>query len=877
MPRPKKYQNEAERQQARRASNKRHRDKKRALRETEALQTEADNFGFENIQLAESSHRPSKEARRARFEKKINELSDVDTIQDIFTFNFDVPKKYRYKLQKRFGKIIQQFLDELDYTNKYVIRYNLGDRWRSLPLDDKTAINFVSQLDREGFLENERDKNTIYTETDYDFFPVAIAEIKGITIERLRRKTKRKVREGGFFKYICTFPINLEKFMIFNELNETTVKIICEDNCVVYACRQAGVDPETILNMKRIIKTRQLPQTKLKQLAEECGIEIDVTLENSQRKTYRCGRTNATHVSLYLIENHYLLKDKVAVSPYFIKHYDAIMKNEKLKNWSLAQKQLVCKYDSSGDRYMVDSTKQNFSIKKVISALKQCGHLKPIHRGDYLTYASTLYQEDLGELYALDYDQTLCTKLKLAKRDFQTNYRQVFYADCESSTDGFHTEYNICFVRRDGKCRIQIFGKDCVKNFLDRMPGNSLIYFHNLSYDINFVVNKLDRVSNPIIKNGRTMSLTGYFKGKKFVFKDSYSIIPSRLKEFPRMFQLESGDKEVFPYQYYSSELLKNGNRIGNVEEALAHVNPEDRDQFRGNIKQIKGCAVDDLRFRIDLYSNYYCDQDVNILRQGFEKFRNDLLKEFELDVYNFISISSIANKLLEREVYNQNGNIFELANTPREFISKCILGGRCMIADNQKQIIEDKVVDFDAVSLYPSAMVHLYVLEGIPYVLTPEMLSTEYLLSHLFDSDQVSPTTNKFISGFFVEIEITKIGIKRHFPLINDGKGYFNNLCNMYVDHITFEDLCTFQGIECRVLRGYYYRDSRDLSIRGVVENLFNLRLKYKNEGNPTQEIIKLLLNSIYGKTILKPIEMDTKLIKKRIPINLFSETTIR
>jgi hypothetical protein len=55
------------------------------------------------------------------------------------------------------------------------------------------------------------------------------------------------------------------------------------------------------------------------------------------------------------------------------------------------------------------------------------------------------------------------------------------------------------------------------------------------------------------------MSLTGYFKGKKFVFKDSYLIIPSRLKEFPMMFQLESGDKEVFPYQYYSSELLKMG------------------------------------------------------------------------------------------------------------------------------------------------------------------------------------------------------------------------------------------------------------------------------------------------------------------------------
>jgi hypothetical protein len=150
------------------------------------------------------------------------------------------------------------------------------------------------------------------------------------------------------------------------------------------------------------------------------------------------------------------------------------------------------------------------------------------------------------------------------------------------------------------------------------------------------------------------------------------------------------------------------------------------------------------LAFRLDFYSNYYCDQDVNILPHGFEKFLSDLLKEFGLDVYNFISISSIVNRLLEREVYNKNGNVFEIANTPREFISRCVLGGRSMMSDNQKQMTEEKhpsgadlqssnVVDFDAVSLYPSAMNRLYVLEGIPRVLIPEILSADFLTNHLF------------------------------------------------------------------------------------------------------------------------------------------------
>ena len=37
-------------------------------------------------------------------------------------------------------------------------------------------------------------------------------------------------------------------------------------------------------------------------------------------------------------------------------------------------------------------------------------------------------------------------------------------------------------------------------------------------------------------------------------------------------------------------------------------------------------------------------------------------------------------------------------------------------------------------------------------------------------------------------------------------------------------------------------------------MQQLFDARLKYKNEGNPLEQVIKLLLNSVYGKTIQKP-----------------------
>jgi hypothetical protein len=224
---------------------------------------------------------------------------------------------------------------------------------------------------------------------------------------------------------------------------------------VVYACRQAGVDDDVIQNMKRLIKTRQLPQTKLKVLAEELGIQFEVSLWDGDKKIYKPKGEVRYTVKLYLIENHYLLNEKIPVSPYFRKHYEEIMNCKKLEKWTLAEKQLIIEYKKSEGlykKYSNNPKKSSLKIKKVIGALQECGYLKPIHHGDYLTYASTLYQEKLEDLEKLDYDPSLCCRLKVEKKTFKMNFKHVFYADCESSTDGFHTEYNICFVRADGRC-----------------------------------------------------------------------------------------------------------------------------------------------------------------------------------------------------------------------------------------------------------------------------------------------------------------------------------------------------------------------------------------------------------------------------------------
>ena len=46
---------------------------------------------------------------------------------------------------------------------------------------------------------------------------------------------------------------------------------------------------------------------------------------------------------------------------------------------------------------------------------------------------------------------------------------------------------------------------------------------------------------------------------------------------------------------------------------------------------------------------------------------------------------------------------------------------------------------------------------------------------------------------------------------------------------------------------------------INHVIKDLYNLRLKLKQDKNPAQIVIKLLMNSMYGKTIIKPVETYT------------------
>ncbi len=95
----------------------------------------------------------------------------------------------------------------------------------------------------------------------------------------------------------------------------------------------------------------------------------------------------------------------------------------------------------------------------------------------------------------------------------------------------------------------------------------------------------------------------------------------------------------------------------------------------------------------------------------------------------------------------------------------------------------------------------------------------------------------------------------------------------NIVVGRVALEDLIEFQKIEFKVIKGYYFDDSHNKKINKLIVKLFDERANMKQEGNPAQQAIKLLMNSIYGKLLQRPITTETVIKDSEEAFNKFLE----
>ena len=441
-------------------------------------------------------------------------------------------------------------------------------------------------------------------------------------------------------------------------------------------------------------------------------------------------------------------------------------------------------------------------------------------------------------------------------------------------------------------------GHNCAQDLCNFLAGTQFeghhlhIVSHNAHYDINMLVGNSDAVIlSGIIKSASKLN-TAILKsgGKIHHHQCSYAVTGIPLKEFATTFDLDVG-KEYMPYDLYTSENLFDEDGMPDLqaamlsEEVWGFSGAPSLAEFERSIansgKIKRWWMKDDVTlhtFNLWSYAQYYCETDCKVLMKGFLNLRDELYnlpipdyftpenlwKPCALDIIHAASLPQFANHYMGRcGVFD---GIYQFRGSIREYLSRSVVGGKCMIRGNAPHHVGEKgktrLKDFDACSLYPSGMDRL-ASEGLGFTMgLPKfwMAPQKEDCIGVFDL----PDELRTAHAYFVSIRIWQLGRPLVFPVVSlmDGKEgrHFTNCVEgdaMVVDRVTLEDIYRFHHsavIEYR--QALYFTTGANTRIGSVIQYLYRSRLQLKAEGKgAAQTARKLAMNAMYGRMIMKPI----------------------
>lgn len=805
---------------------------------------------------------------------KREKILAVKRFFDSSTLGFRIKPKLKVEESKGEMEIdvtnipFRELIKYIRFDKDYILLLQADDRFLPLNEERLSKIESLFELDSESFSLSLSSVNLTGSEREIiiDMDNDVVSSIKFVW-----KLKKRQRPNGGYFPYYHNLDkVDLTRYGIYRDEKETDKY---ELNCIEIALKNAGIKAEDFNKLKTLIKTRFIPQKDLKIIAEQLNIHIklkkgDNTFNYKPTSFGSAPEPKSKMIELGLLNEHYFLIEKTEYTSYSIKNYFDVCEKSDFNR--------IIKFDGKKYKRANDRFISSFDLIKLLLEYKDT-HLTEINMsncGSFSQYVNRSFDYDvLQEITAKEAKACENAVLKPPSifkvspfpKGEQIPY-DFLYFDTETTTDGEqHMPYMICSETRSGDKKY-FTGDSCILQWLRSLDRNYVCIAHNLRYDFQFLIKYLDDVQDMIKTGNKIKSISGKFYNivtKKTIllhFKDSYAFISMKLEKFPECFKLDKDkiEKEIIPYGAYNTNTVNKP--FLSINYAASFLEKDDKQQFINNIKEW-GLSLENKDngeecFNHIAYSRIYCEMDVTVLKLGYETFRQWMLTVTSLDIDNAVSIPQIAY------TYGLNCGVFDgcykLSGVARDFIQRSVVGGRCMTRQNKKFAINHKVDDFDGRSLYPSAMWRIPgLLKGKPKVLTPEII------------EELNRGNLSIVDGFFVEIEILDIPIKRDFPLIskkNDaGIREFSNEIRgrgVYVDKFSLEDAIEFQQLKYKVIRGYYFDQGRNDKISSFIETLYNERLKKKKEKNPIQEIYKLLMNSFYGKSIMNPISHEYKFV---------------
>lgn len=687
----------------------------------------------------------------------------------------------------------------------------------------------------------------------------------------IRAPSTGAVNGGSFFKYTHKLgKINLDRYGVFREVNAENYEI----NCLCASFQAAGLD---ITHIKHLVRNQEIPMRLLGEVANKLDVYITVRKLEDKSNLHHYGDKTKKRIELGLIDKHYFLIEKTPYTSYCIKNYDKIKDIEGFERiWTFNEK--GSKYQKKKGKEITSYQAIKILLENKDTHLKEIEHSGELYKTNYHTTIDNVFKD-------LSYNENI-QKFNFITGEFiegdlkenkPSNPRKdkcldTYYFDFETSTSRsdktatVHKPYCVYTERhRDG-----FYGDNCGKKLLDDILNTHgflveeekedekvkfyvRLIAHNSAYDFRFILKYLSRVDTIEKGTGLMNCNARYYNYGKYIdiqIRDSLKMINMPLGKFGGAFGLDV-KKEIMPYDLYTEE---------NVERVWIPVDECIEAVEKANLDTkiyLENCnswdCICDGKINILKYAGEYCYLDCVVLQQGYEKFASLVDEAIGEDINNYISLASMAHNYLIKE--GCYAGVLQMSGVPRAFIQKCVVGGRTMCADNKKSLnFHDEsgklFSDFDAVSLYPSAMARMKgFLKG-----KPKIIKT-------FEPEKYD--------GYFICIKVKSIKKKYKFPcvslLTDEGiRKWTNELVGeyLYLDKTGLEDFVKYHGAEYEFVNGYYYDEGHNPKIRSVITHLFNQRLKFKKEKNPIQMVFKELMNSSYGKSYLKPIDSDCKYV---------------
>jgi hypothetical protein len=669
----------------------------------------------------------------------------------------------------------------------------------------------------------------------YDF-----DEIKQIRVVKYKKpKREFKDKSGGFFTYINNSDIDLSEQQIYTQ--EQALNIGQREHCLIKALDD--VEKSLINKVKLAFATNSnINRKDLKIIAEMIGQDIilyhyDNEKDNIRKVQYKTTSTKKP-LEIAIYKNHYFKYEKTKYSLYSIKNYEELRGEPEFYN--IYKKGRRSPY------------KSKINTLKLVHMLFLKGYFI---RGDLSKFEEIHNTEIRDDIYLdrIDEEQQL-----IEYKEYDRKIRNIYYADCESFVyEPIHKLYLLGYVSDKNDITTILNVQDMpteelITKWLNDMTNGGkkdvLCYFHNLKYDYH-LLEKFLPIQKKCVKDNTLYSVKLLYRKRKIELRDSYKLLSFPLSKFGKNLNLPANlrKKEAIAYEYYRPE---NNDISINTADYKKLLSTDDQKIFDKLVKDYSHEGT----FNPLTYYKDYLNLDCLVLKYGLQKF-NEIIKQItdnELNIYDCLTISSLTDRYMK--INGAYEGVYEVKDNLRAYIAKAVYGGRvCVNEKYKKKVVEGKISDYDGVSLYPSAINRLCREIGLPKGKAQRMKNFSEWNNYTYS---------------IMTVKINKVNKKQQMPFIayktDTGTEYMNEPPPepVIIDKITLEDYINFHHIEYEILDGVYWNEGGNPKMGELIQKLFNERLKHKKNNPALANTLKLMLNSAYGKTIMKKSKSETKII---------------